>query len=199
MKNWKAKIGAAVCTAALAVTSVTPAMAAPYNGHNQSRGIKAEEVIAGAVIIGGLAVILSAADNNDNYRNSRYDERYDDRYGNGRHDNVRYDNGRRNVEKCVRAAEGEALRYGRNARVTDVREVDRYNGQVRVKGNVAVYSRHNGTQNNRFSCTVSHGRVQSVNIHKAGYNRDYGHHGQGHGQGHGNRDYNDRDYSDRRY
>ena len=73
----KAAIGAA--TAGAMLMSAAPAAARDRYDRD---GISAGEIIAGAVVLGGLAAILSSGDND------RYD-RYDDRYR-GRYDDPRY-------------------------------------------------------------------------------------------------------------
>ena len=104
--NWtKAAIGAATAGAML---SATPALARDRYDHRDRDGIGAGEIIAGAVVLGGLAAILSA----DNDRYDRYDrndrrsrDRYNDpRYGYGS-DYGRYGNSRAAVGQCVRAVE----------------------------------------------------------------------------------------------
>lgn len=150
----KALVGT-VAAGAMAITSASPAFA----GHRDGDGISAGDVIAGALIIGGIVAVASATGNND--RDNRYGNYgYDDgRYGDGRYDNNSYGDGRydRNdngygygnrdgyrgnprqaIEKCVRTAEQVAAsRYGR-ADVTDIREVrdSRYGWQI--KGRIAV-------------------------------------------------------------
>src|SRR5690606_35828637 len=121
---------ATVAAGAMAVTSATPAFA---RDHRDNDGIGAGEIIAGALIIGGIAAIASAASND----RDRYDDRYDDRYR-GRYDN-RYGYGRQNpreaVEQCVYAAERTANRYsyGGRANVTDIRDVDRKRDGYKIK------------------------------------------------------------------
>ncbi len=86
--------------AAAALVSV----AAPAEARGRDNdGISAGEVIAGAVILGGIAAVIASSDNDRDrdrgYDNGRYnDGRYDDgRYNDGRYDDRdgRYDNGHR--------------------------------------------------------------------------------------------------------
>src|SRR3546814_7224139 len=80
-------------------------------------GIGAGEIIAGAVVLGGLAAILASAGDR---RDDRYRDRYRDRrYGHG-YDYGRYGNSRSAVNQCVAAAERSASRYGR----ADVRSAE---------------------------------------------------------------------------
>jgi hypothetical protein len=122
----------------MAASSASPA----YAEHRDRDGISAGDVIAGALIIGGIAAVASAASKGNRDYDYRYDRAgYGDRYGNG----YGYDRDgwrgspRRAVEQCVFAAERNASRYsyGR-ADVTDIRSVrdTRYGWEVR--GRIAV-------------------------------------------------------------
>jgi hypothetical protein len=167
---------------AMALASASPA----YAKHDRD-GIDAGDVIAGALIIGGIAAIAAVASKNDRGRDSRSDwnrRGYDDRYFGGR------DNPRQAVEQCVNAAESRATRssYGR-ADVTDIRDIDNLRDGFRVKGRIGVNTRGhsyrrgenrygNGWDNDyrgwnnqlagydsgKFTCVVRHGRVVSMNF-----------------------------------
>ncbi len=141
---------ATAAVGALALAGATPAQA---GDRHRDRGIDAGDVIAGAVILGGIAAIASAASKKDRYRDGyRYRDRdryrggYDNRnYDRGYNANVHYNNrgfkkGRRAVERCVRAAERQAIRFGgfRYADVTQIRDVDRTDYGFRVKGRIEV-------------------------------------------------------------
>ncbi len=169
----KAAIGAA--TAGAMLMSAAPAAARDRYDRD---GIGAGEIIAGAVVLGGLAAILSSGDN-DRY-GDRYD-RYDDRYGNrdrGRYDNDprygygydygRYGNSRSAVSQCVNAVERGSRRYG-NTDVTQVTEIDRKRDGYRVKGRVVVRDGYGGRwgrggyyDQGKFSCDIRYGRVQDI-------------------------------------
>ena len=168
-KMTKAAIGAA--TAGALMLGSTPAMARDRDRD----GISAGEVIAGAVVLGGLAAILSSGDN-DRY-DSRYDGRYRDDYR-GRYDNDarygygydynRYGNSRSAVNQCVRAVERSGSRYGR-ADVTQVTSIDRKRDGYRVKGRVGVrdgygnrWGRGGYYDKGKFTCEVRYGRVQDI-------------------------------------
>lgn len=158
-----------VAAGAIAMTSAAPAFARDRND-----GISAGEIIAGAVIIGGIAAIASAAtkdrgynrDYNDGYRYNPRDNRggYNDYYGRG--------NPRGAVEQCVRVAELNAQRAGyRYANVTDIRDVDDKRDGWRVKGRIDVqgqrgygnqygrYDQGRRADSGSFTCDVSRGRV----------------------------------------
>lgn len=164
-----AMIGTAAATA-MAV-SATPAMAKDYD----RGGISAGEVIAGAVVIGGLAAILSSG-KKDRYSQSYYgddyrDGRYRDRdYRDGRYGHNRYGKRikpRRAVNKCVRAAERKAGQYGR-ADVTQIRDVKRTRYGYKVKGRIVVKDGYRGYRRSydrgKFTCYVEGRRVAGVRL-----------------------------------
>ncbi len=160
-----------LATAASAVAVSTPAMARDDRRHNRD-GIDAGDVIAGVLIIGGIAAIASAAGSrNDRGRYYRNDYGY-------------YQNGygsRAAVEQCVRAAEQNARRYGR-ARITDVTSINRIRGGYQVRGRLVVagrgferrgydnWDRYGNNYNRygrdydkgRFACVTRFGGVEDV-------------------------------------
>lgn len=181
----KAMVGT-VAAGAMAVSAATPAFAQRDRDHHRDNdGISAGEVIAGALVLGGIAAIASAADNDRDGRyydrDGRYDgydrRGYDYRYGGG--------NPRQAVNQCVVAAERNASRYtwGR-ADVTDIRRIDRIRGGYQIDGRIAVQNGryrdgrrygygwgtdYRGWNNSlrgfdagRFSCVVRYGRVVDV-------------------------------------
>ncbi len=160
-------LGAVVATA-LTAASFTPAMAQDRRDRDR---IGAGEIIAGAVVIGGIAALAGAFDGDRNdrrYDDRRYDsrDRYDrdDRYDRGdRFDRNGFgvQGGSRNaVERCVRAAENQARRFGgyRYADVLDVRDLDRTRDGFRVQGRIAVEGspRWGGRRSDagRFTCYI---------------------------------------------
>src|SRR5688572_3115781 len=107
----KALVGT-VAAGAMVMAPATPAFA-QYDRDDD--GIGAGEVIAGALILGGIAAVVAAASNNDNRRyndGGYYNGRY---YGNRGYDNGNYynraGNSRQAVEQCVHAAQQNANRY----------------------------------------------------------------------------------------
>lgn len=177
----KAAVGAATIGA---MALATPAVARD-RGYDRD-GISAGEVIAGAVILGGLAAILSDNDRDDRY--GRYDDRYgryDDRYGRyddrrgGRYDDPRYGygydygrygNARQAVNQCVAAVEQRSGRWGRTD-VTEIRNIDRTRTGYKVTGQVVVRDGYQGRwgrgrggyyDNGKFSCSVRYGRVDDI-------------------------------------
>lgn len=175
----KALVGT-VAAGAMAMGSATPAMARD-NDHD---GISTGEVIAGALILGGLAAVIASSDND------RDDYRGDYRYGNNGYNGYnrgyynRAGNPRSAVEQCVRAAEQTANRYsyGGRSKVTDIRDIDRKSGGYKVKGRIAVNTRnanwrggwgndyrgwnnqYNGYDAGSFTCNVRYGRVTGLDI-----------------------------------
>jgi hypothetical protein len=170
---------ATVVIAAMSLSAATPAYA-QYRDRDRRDGIDAGDVIAGALIIGGIAAIASAASRDRGDRYGRYDR--DDRYDRGYA-------ARDAVEQCVYAAEGTANRYswGGRSKVTDVRNIDRKGDGYRVRGRIAVNQmgrdyrrgddrygrgwdndyrgwndRYRGYDSGRFTCEVRYGRVVDI-------------------------------------
>lgn len=138
MKTFSKALVGTAAAAAVAVSSATPAMARDHRG-----GIDGGDIVAGALVIGGIAAIAAAASNN----NDRYgygddwrgrDGWNDDRYRQGFY---RQGNARSAIEQCVRTAERTASRYsyGR-ADVTDVRNIKQTRWGYEIKGRIAVNS-----------------------------------------------------------
>ncbi len=188
MKNFTKTIGASVALAALTVGTATPAYA--DRGRDRGDGISVGDVIAGAIIIGGIAAILGS-DNDDRYyedtRGYGYDGRgYDNRGYNGRQQ-PRPAAGRRAIEQCVAAVEQRAGQGYGYANVTEIRDVKRTRYGLQIKGRLQVqqsYGRHGNTDNGKFTCQVQQGRVIALDvsgIDTRNYNRGGGYYGGGRG------------------
>ncbi|WP_073973166.1 hypothetical protein [Erythrobacter donghaensis] len=143
----------AVAATALTAASVTPAMA---RDHRDRDGISAGEIIAGAVVIGGIAALAGAFDGDrgrdrydyrDGYRGDRYDYRGGYGFAGGP---------RAAVDRCVRAAENQARRFGgyRYADVIDVRDIDRTRDGFRVRGRIDVGGGWGRNDRGSFTCRV---------------------------------------------
>lgn len=143
----KALVGT-IAAGAMAITSATPAFADGRDGR-RGDGISAGDVIAGALIIGGIAAVASAASNNNRnnrdyrgypgdygYDRAGYGDNYRGHNGNG-YDRYR-ENPRQAVEQCVYAAERYASGRGMRADVTDIRQVKDTRYGFEVKGRIAV-------------------------------------------------------------
>lgn len=158
---------ATAAVGAMALAGATPA----YADHRDRDGISAGDIIAGAVILGGIAAIASAG-SRDRYRD------YDDR--NRYRDSYRYGGTpRAAVERCVAAVERDARRSGyRYADVTQIRDVDntrygwRVSGRVQVAGGAGYdrYDRYDSRydyrprrgDDGRFTCYIERGRVADI-------------------------------------
>ncbi len=171
----KALVGT-VAAGAMALASASPAMARDRNDD----GIDAGDIIAGALIIGGIAAVAGSIGKDRGY-NGTYggpyygNDRYDSRYGG--YDYNRYGNSRAGVQQCVNAVQQDLARRGyRGARVTDVRDIDRKRDGYRVKGTVVVNERGGGWNRDynyryggrdydqgRFNCDVRYGRIADLN------------------------------------
>jgi hypothetical protein len=136
---------------ALAGVSVTPAMA---DDRRDRGGIGAGEIIAGAVVVGGIAALAGAFDGDRGRRGwNEADWRGGGWQGRGA---GRGQNGL--VERCVRAAEIDARRRGgwQFAHVTQIRDVDRTRNGFRVRGVIEVEGargfRGRDFDRGRFNC-----------------------------------------------
>ncbi len=173
----KALIGTAAATA-MAV-SATPAVAKHGDYRNNDK-ISAGEVIAGAVILGGIAAILTSG--KDKYRDRDYNRghRGDRGYGynDGYNHNYRHRGSRKAVKRCIRRAENRASRFG-NAKVTQIRDIDRTRYGYKIRGRIVVSDGYRGGGYNnynrrgygyssydkgKFSCYVERGRVVDVRL-----------------------------------
>jgi hypothetical protein len=173
MKTLSKALVGTVAAGAMAMTSASPAMA---RDHRDNDRIDAGDIIAGALIIGGIAAVAgSAGRDRYDYRGGRYDDRYDRGYNSA-------GSSRQAVEQCVYAAERNANRYsyGGRAKVTDVRKVDRKRDGYKVEGRIAVNTRSNdwrrgwgndyrgyndrysGYDSGKFKCEVRYGRVADL-------------------------------------
>jgi hypothetical protein len=189
MKNFSKALVGTVAAGAMALSSASPAVAQGRD-HNDRDGVSAGDIIAGALIIGGIAAVASAGsrdrgyDGDYRYDRAGYGDRYEDGRGYGRDGRDGYGgNPRQAVEQCVRAAEREASRrYGR-ADVTDVRDIDRKRWGFEVKGRIAVRGNdrdwrrgdarygsgwggeeHRGYDSGSFKCKFERGRVVDVDF-----------------------------------
>lgn len=150
---------------AVAATAMTAATVTPAQARDRDRdGIGAGEIIAGAVVIGGIAALAGAFDGDRNDRRYAYNDR------NFRGD--RYDRGgwgvnpRTAVDRCVRAAENQARRFGgyRYADVIDVRDIDRTRNGFRVKGRIDVGGGWNRNDRGNFTCRLDGRGAPIVNF-----------------------------------
>lgn len=148
-----------LAAAALLVTSAAaPADARRYRHWDRNDGIDAGDVILGAIIIGGIAAIASAASKSSRDNGTIL--------GGG-------DRGRNTesaaVDACASAAEDRARRSGRDARVGEIGGVERDGDRFRVRGSID-YGGNGGwndrdrrwAETRRFTCTYSYGRIDDL-------------------------------------
>ncbi len=131
-------------------------------------GVDAGDVIAGVLILGGIAAIADAASKNNRRerRDERYDPRYEPRYE--PREEPRYnDSGELNrvADQCAMAAEQRA---GRDARVERISTVARDGNGWRVDGVVDT-----GRGSETFQCGVSDGRVDYIQMDEPVYDEGY--------------------------
>lgn len=136
----KSLLSAGAAAAALVSVSAPAQARDRYDRDNISAG----EVIAGAVILGGLAAVIASSDKS---RDRGYDDgRYDDHgynrdgydyYRSGYGYNNRYGGGRSAVNQCVNAVETRANRYARSD-VTEIRDIERTRYGYKVTGKLVV-------------------------------------------------------------
>ena len=128
----------------------------PYHHHH--RGPDAGEVIAGVLVVGALAAILSSTRNRDRERyeerreRDRYDQRRDDRRGRGY--------GSRGIESAVDMCVDQA-EY-RDNRVEHVDRADRDAGGWHVSGTLS--------DGQRWTCFIDNsGEVRSIDYRSSAY------------------------------
>ena len=158
-----------VAAGAMALATASPALA--DRGHHRDK-VDAGDVIAGALVIGGIAALAGAFD-------GKKDRRYHGtNYNHNRHYNAGYaynrGGGQRAVERCIRVAERQARRFGgyRFADVTQIRDVDRTRYGWRVKGRIEVqglqgrgYGYGNqGFDRGRFTCYFERGSRPQIDF-----------------------------------
>ena len=183
------RFAGSVALAALLATSATPAMARPGWGggrhHDRHRGGGGDGLLAGILILGGVAAIASAS--RDRQQRDDYpvpdafpedaepvldvprddapaprDAAPDDVYRSP----VRIGNEDQAVDACAIAAEQDGGRDGRTAQVRDVDRVDAVGGGWNVSGQVELRRGYRDTsrQTEDFTCTVRDGQVASVRL-----------------------------------
>lgn len=136
-------------------------------GHRRHRGgIDGGDILAGILVIGGIAAIASAAsksnrdrrDENRDYRSQN--QRYDDRRTDNRNDS-RYSRGTGAMESAINACSTAAERkVGSDARVSAIQSVTRDGEGWRVEGELS------NSDQRTFLCGATEGRVDFVQIGK---------------------------------
>ena len=197
----KSLLSAGAAAAAL-VTVAAPAQAqGRYDRYDRNRdGISAGEVIAGAVILGGLAAVIGSA-TNGRYNNNRYErDGYDYNRG-GYSYNNRNGSSRLAVNQCVNTVERWANGYSRS-NVTQINRIDRTRDGYRITGNLVVQDGWRGNNRNydneRYDRNDRDDRYERDDRYDRNnrYGNDrYGYGNQGYGdQGYGNQGYGNQGY-----
>lgn len=140
-----------------------------YRGYRGHRGrhrdrIDGGDILAGILVIGGIAAIASAASKSN--RDRRYDDRdyrsesrrYDDRRADTREDS-RNSRGTGDMQSAINACSDAAERQaGRDARVSAIDSVARDGEGWRVEGELS------SSDQRTFLCGASNGRVDFVQL-----------------------------------
>lgn len=117
MKTFTKAVAGTVAASAMALSAVSPATA---QDRRHDDGVRAGEVIAGALIVGGIAALASQNQGWHNHNDRRFAPV----------------SPRQAVDQCVRAAERGASRL--RGDVTDVRSVRQTRFGYEVRGRIAV-------------------------------------------------------------
>lgn len=141
-----------------------------YRGHRRhGNGIDGGDILAGILVIGGIAAIASAASKNQNDRryqerdypsqNQSYDDRATDNRYDSRYEDSRYDRGTGDMESAINICSDAAERQaGIDARVSSVHSVVRDGEGWRVEGELS------NSAERSFLCGARDGRVDFVQI-----------------------------------
>ncbi len=159
--------------------------------HRRGDGFDLGDAIVGAVVAGGLIAVLSSASKKKKEEEERPldsgwepegDWNRDGTYGRGNSDwgwqdrdwKNRTNEERTAISTCAREAEDLGSRYGREARVNDIRGVDRQGGEYRVTGRVELRgedARDNARDGDRrdesFYCYVRNDRITDFRFESA--------------------------------
>jgi hypothetical protein len=181
MKALTKYLAGAATVAALTVSAASPAAAQSWDRHDRD-GIDVGDIATGVAIVGGIAALISAFDNDGDRYGYGYDRRYgydrgygygygNDRYRNDRYRNDRYRNDRYgygSARAAVNACGREAQRYGGNVEITDI---DRDDGYYRVRGRILVrdyegrgWNRRADFDRERFTCLARNGRIYDFRV-----------------------------------
>lgn len=176
------KLAGTAAMAAMMITATAPAMARGpgwngpgWGGHHRHRsdGISGGDVLAGILILGGIAAVASAASKKNQERAAdRYPEPEDDGYvDEGNRDETyrvpgRIQNEDAAVDACAIAAEQEGARDGRTAQVRDVDDVIAVSEGWNVSGTLETRTSYRDTRRETqgFTCTVRSGQVVDVRM-----------------------------------
>ena len=141
----KSLLSAAAAAAALVGTAAPAEAQYRYRDRDS---ISAGEVIAGAVILGGLAAVLSAG------KNGRYHDGYDrGDYNNGYSYKTNNGSSRAAINQCINQVENQTGDYNRS-NVTQIQSIERTRNGYRVLGTLEGQNGSRGydrySQDNRY-------------------------------------------------
>lgn len=128
------KLIMSIAAAALLVTTASPAEAGRRHRHNHD-DVDAGDVVAGAIILGGIAALASSAAK--------------------RHKRLKQDAA---VEACAREAE-----YRSGGRLSEILHVAKRRGYYNVEGALDADPDRDG-YGRTFSCTVRNGRIYGLRL-----------------------------------
>jgi hypothetical protein len=158
--------------------------------HRRGDGFDLGDAIVGAVVAGGLIAVLSGASKKkkeeeqerplDSGWEPEGDWNRDGTYGRDgdiswqdRDWKNRTNEERAAISTCAREAEDLGSRYGREARVNDIRGVDRQGGEYRVSGRVEMRGddradrRDESRRDESFTCYVRNDRITDFRFESA--------------------------------
>lgn len=157
-----------------------------YRRHHRGDGFDLGDAIVGAVVAGGLIAVLSSASKKkkeeeqerplDSGWEPEGDWNRDGTYGRDgdiswqdRDWKNRTNEERAAISTCAREAEDLGSRYGREARVNDIRGVDRQGGEYRVSGRVELRGddRDDSRRDESFYCYVRNDRITDFRFESA--------------------------------
>ena len=135
------------------------------------RGISPGEIVAGVLVLGGIAAIASAASKKKKQeqqyenRDYRYDSNQDRRYNDNQRRDPRGDDRQafsgNGIDQAVNACSGAAAQAaGNNARVDQIESISRDGQGWRVQGALS------GSSNRSFTCGATNGQVDFVQLSK---------------------------------
>jgi hypothetical protein len=127
---------AGLAMAALAITAAAPAEAGGRRHHRHHDGIDGGDIVAGAVVIGGIAALASAIDSGNREKQDRA------------------------VDFCSQEAEARE-----GGRVSDILRVSKRRGYYTVEGVLDLGDDGRGEGRVGFSCTVRNGSLYAFRTH----------------------------------
>ena len=129
--------------------------------HDHHQGASAGDIIAGAVVVGGIAALIASANRDRDREPHDFDDSFqgDGDWGT-----------RRAIDACVVAAERQANQYGRSPDVRRISDVEYHRRSIIVFGDVHVERGQNWRPDRyedlTFRCQFRDNRVRQVNVYR---------------------------------